>query len=59
VTSVLLGASSVDQLDDNLDAVQNLAFDPDELRAIDEYAKDSGINIWSRSSAVDAGNDAQ
>ena len=54
VTSVLIGASSVEQLDDNLDALQNLAFDAAELTAIDEYAKDAGINIWGASSAVDA-----
>ena len=50
VTSVLIGASSVEQLDDNLAAVDNLALSSDEVEAIDRDAVDSGINIWSRSS---------
>ncbi|MDQ1531340.1 MAG: L-glyceraldehyde 3-phosphate reductase [Microbacteriaceae bacterium] len=50
VTSALIGASSVRQLDDNLAAVQNLSFTPDELTAIDEHAIDGGINLWKRSS---------
>ncbi|HEY5319361.1 MAG TPA: aldo/keto reductase, partial [Galbitalea sp.] len=52
VTSVLLGASSVRQLEDNLGALQNLSFEPSELAAIDEYAKDADINIWKNSSDV-------
>ena len=50
VTSVLVGASSVAQLDDSLAALANLGFDDDELAAIDRHAVDAGINIWSRSS---------
>ncbi len=50
VTSVLVGASSVEQLDDNLAAVDNLTLSSDEVEAIDRDAVDSGINIWSRSS---------
>ena len=50
VTSVLVGASSVAQLDDSLAALDNLGFDDDELAAIDQHAVDAGINIWSRSS---------
>jgi L-glyceraldehyde 3-phosphate reductase len=50
VTSVLIGASSVQQLDDNLDVVDNLALSPEELDAIEQDAVDSGINIWARSS---------
>jgi L-glyceraldehyde 3-phosphate reductase len=50
VTSVLIGASSVGQLDDNLAAVDNLTLSSDEVEAIDRDAVDSGINIWSRSS---------
>jgi L-glyceraldehyde 3-phosphate reductase len=50
VTSVLIGASSVEQLDDNLAAVDNLTLSSDEVEAIDRDAVDSGINIWSRSS---------
>ena len=52
VTSVLLGASSVGQLDDNLDALGNLSFTAAELAAIDEHAKDAGINLWQESSDV-------
>jgi L-glyceraldehyde 3-phosphate reductase len=52
VTSVLVGASSVQQLEDNLAAVSNLSFEPDELALIDGHAVDSGINLWSPSSAV-------
>ncbi|HEX7187797.1 MAG TPA: L-glyceraldehyde 3-phosphate reductase [Actinomycetes bacterium] len=50
VTSVLVGASSVGQLDDSLDALGNLDFSADELAAIDQHAVDAGINMWSRSS---------
>jgi L-glyceraldehyde 3-phosphate reductase len=50
VTSVLIGASSVQQLDDNLDVLDNLELSQEELDAIDQDAVDSGINIWSRSS---------
>ena len=50
VTSVLIGASSVAQLDANLDAVDRLGFDDDELTRIDEHAVDAGINLWARSS---------
>ncbi|MGN6597756.1 MAG: L-glyceraldehyde 3-phosphate reductase [Actinomycetes bacterium] len=50
VTSVLIGASSVQQLDDSLGALDNLDFSEDELRQIDEHAVDSGINLWARSS---------
>ncbi|GAA4204993.1 L-glyceraldehyde 3-phosphate reductase [Microbispora amethystogenes] len=51
VTSVLIGASSVEQLDDNLDAVGRLDFDQEELDAIDKDAVDCGINLWAASSA--------
>jgi L-glyceraldehyde 3-phosphate reductase len=54
VTSALLGASSVQQLEDNLAAVQNLSFSPEELRAIDEHAVEAGINLWKPSSDVGA-----
>jgi L-glyceraldehyde 3-phosphate reductase len=52
VTSALIGASSVAQLEQNLAAVQNLDFEPAELAAIEEHAKDAGINLWEGSSAV-------
>ena len=51
VTSVLIGASSVTQLEENLAAVSNTTFSDDELTAIDGHAVDAGINIWSASSA--------
>ena len=52
VTSVLVGASSVAQLEDNLAATGNLAFGDSELAEIDAYATDLGINLWEASSAV-------
>jgi L-glyceraldehyde 3-phosphate reductase len=52
VTSVLVGASSVAQLEDNLAATGNLAFEDSELTEIDRYATDLGINLWAASSDV-------
>jgi L-glyceraldehyde 3-phosphate reductase len=46
VTTVLIGASSVDQLDQNLGALDNLAFTDAELAAIDQHAVDAGIDLW-------------
>ena len=46
VTSVLIGASSVRQLDRNVAALENLDFSGDELARIDEHAVDSGIDLW-------------
>jgi L-glyceraldehyde 3-phosphate reductase len=51
VTSVLIGASSVAQLEDNLGALDHLAFTADELATIDQHAVDGGINLWSASSS--------
>jgi L-glyceraldehyde 3-phosphate reductase len=50
VTSALVGASSVEQLDDTLGALERLEFSDEELAEIDRYAVDSGINIWAESS---------
>ncbi|SDI96483.1 L-glyceraldehyde 3-phosphate reductase [Frankineae bacterium MT45] len=50
VTSVLVGASSVAQLEDNLAALQNLEFSAEELAAIDRHAVEGGINLWKTSS---------
>ena len=50
VTSVLIGASSVKQLDDNLAVLDNLEITQEELDAIDQDAVDSGINLWAASS---------
>jgi L-glyceraldehyde 3-phosphate reductase len=52
VTSALVGASSVEQLETNVGAVDRLDFADDELREIDRHATESGINIWAQSSAV-------
>jgi L-glyceraldehyde 3-phosphate reductase len=49
VTSVVIGASSVAQLDDSLGALDTLHFDDAELARIDEHAVDAGINLWARS----------
>jgi L-glyceraldehyde 3-phosphate reductase len=46
VTSVLIGASSVAQLEQNVSALDHLAFTSDELAAIDRYAVDGGIDLW-------------
>ena len=46
VTSVVLGASSVAQLDDNLGALSNLEFSAEELTAIDQHGGVEGINLW-------------
>lgn len=50
VASALVGASSVDQLDDNLAALDRLVFSPEELAEIDRFAVEGGVNIWARSS---------
>jgi L-glyceraldehyde 3-phosphate reductase len=50
VTSTLIGASSVAQLEDNLGALDRLDFDDDELAEIERYATDAEINIWATSS---------
>jgi L-glyceraldehyde 3-phosphate reductase len=47
VTSVLIGASSVAQLEQNVEALGNLVFTPDELAEIDHYAIEGGINLWA------------
>ena len=47
MTSTLIGASSVQQLEDNVAAVRNLDFTDDELAAIDEYAVESGVDLWA------------
>jgi L-glyceraldehyde 3-phosphate reductase len=50
VTSTLLGASSVAQLETNVAALDRLELSADELAEIDRYATDSGINLWAASS---------
>ena len=51
VTSVLIGASSVEQLENSLGALDGLDFSTDELNRIDEHAVEAGINLWKRSSS--------
>jgi L-glyceraldehyde 3-phosphate reductase len=51
VTSVLIGASSVKQLSENIQCLKQPNFSAEELQAIDRHAVDGGINIWSKSSA--------
>ncbi len=46
VTSSLIGARNVDQLNDSLDAVNNLQFSDSELAAIDSHAKDGDLDLW-------------
>lgn len=48
VTSALIGASSVRQLDENLEALNNIDFDTEELERIDAFAVDRGINNWQK-----------
>ena len=53
VTSTLIGASSVAQLEINLGTLQNLDFTDDELAAIDEHAVEAGVNLWAKSAKDD------
>jgi L-glyceraldehyde 3-phosphate reductase len=50
VTSALVGASSVAQLEQNVAALDRLDFSDDELAQIDKHAVDSGIDLWAPSS---------
>jgi L-glyceraldehyde 3-phosphate reductase len=50
VTSTLIGASSVAQLENNVAALDRLAFSADELAQIDRHATESGIDLWASSS---------
>jgi L-glyceraldehyde 3-phosphate reductase len=52
VASTLVGASSVAQLEENLGALDNLDFTPEELREIDGYAVESGVDRWRTSSEL-------
>jgi L-glyceraldehyde 3-phosphate reductase len=46
VTTALIGARNVEQLDDSLDALKKLDFTSEELKEIDRYAQEAGIDIW-------------
>lgn len=50
ITSVLIGASSLDQIIENIAATENTHFSDEELKRIDQYAVDSDINLWAESS---------
>jgi L-glyceraldehyde 3-phosphate reductase len=52
MTSLVIGASSVKQLEENVAALDNLSFSDDELAEIDRHAVDSGIDLWARSSGA-------
>lgn len=51
ITSTLIGASSVQQLEDNVGALQRLDLSDDERGEIDRHAVDAGIDLWERSSS--------
>jgi L-glyceraldehyde 3-phosphate reductase len=46
VTSALIGARNVEQLDNSLDAVRKLQFTDAELKEIDRYAQEGAIDLW-------------
>ncbi|WP_058911070.1 L-glyceraldehyde 3-phosphate reductase [Entomohabitans teleogrylli] len=50
VTSVLIGASRPEQLEENVGALQNLTFTADELQRIDQHVADGQLNLWQASS---------
>jgi L-glyceraldehyde 3-phosphate reductase len=50
MTSALVGASSLAQLEENVAALERLDFSTDELAEIDSYASESGLNVWAASS---------
>jgi L-glyceraldehyde 3-phosphate reductase len=52
VTSALLGASSVEQLEQNVAALERPDFDPDELEEIEGHALEGGVNLWEASSSA-------
>jgi L-glyceraldehyde 3-phosphate reductase len=47
MTSTLIGASTVEQLEDNVAAVEHLDFSTEDLTEIDQYAVDSGVDLWA------------
>lgn len=52
VTSALIGARTVEQLDNSLGALENLAFSSEELAEIDRYAVDGGTDLWRGSASL-------
>ena len=51
VTSALIGARNVNQLQENINAIKNLNFSKTEISLINKTARDGGINIWLASSS--------
>ena len=51
VTTTLIGASSPEQVRENVGALANLSFSADELAQVDQHAVESGVNLWAKSSA--------
>ena len=49
VTTALIGARTPAQIEENIGALENQKFLPEELAEIDKYAIDSGINLWAKS----------
>ncbi len=52
ITSALIGASSAEQIEENVAALKNLSFSEEELKGIDKDAVEGGINIWVNSSSI-------
>ena len=52
MTSALIGASRAEQIRDIVGALKNTDFSKKELKAIDKYAEDTGINLWAKSSTA-------
>ncbi|SEW45568.1 L-glyceraldehyde 3-phosphate reductase [Chitinophaga arvensicola] len=52
VTSALIGASKAQQVIDCVGAIKNIEFTDSELKKIDEYAKEGGVNIWKQSAEI-------
>jgi L-glyceraldehyde 3-phosphate reductase len=46
VTTTLIGASSAAQIRENVGALANLSFSPEELAEIDRHAQDGGVDLW-------------
>jgi len=51
VTSALIGARNVNQLQENINAIKNLNFSQTEISLINKTARDGGVNIWLASSS--------
>jgi L-glyceraldehyde 3-phosphate reductase len=50
VTTTLIGASTSEQIRENVGALKNLKFSADELSQIDKYAKEGKLNLWEKPS---------